>query len=88
MLNRTLIKNYKLNYPRLLSQIKYQTFFEFSDNELVFLDSQGGLSILDVSTLNQSQIVNNIVFVSTKYNLLFFTVFKLNVLKAKQVSHY
>ena len=70
MLNRKLIKNYNL-----LIVISYKTsifFFKFSDNELVFLDSQGGLSILDVGTLNQSQIVNNIVFVSTKYNLLFF----------------
>ena len=70
MLNRKLIKNYNL-----LIVISYKTsifFFKFSDNELVFLDSQGGLSILDVGTLNQSQIVNNIVFVSIKYNLLFF----------------
>lgn len=35
-----------------------------SDNEIVFLDSEGGLSILNVYTLNQSQIVSNIVFVS------------------------
>ena len=36
-----------------------------SDTEIVFLDSKGGLSILDVTSLNQSQIVSNIVFVST-----------------------
>ena len=40
--------------------------FQIADNELVFLDSEGGLSILEVDSLNQSQIVNNIVFVSTK----------------------
>ena len=42
--------------------------FAFSfvlDTEIVFLDSKGGLSILDVTSLNQSQIVSNIVFVST-----------------------
>ena len=45
-----------------------------SDTEIVFLDSKGGLSILDVTSLNQSQIVSNIVFVSTSnyYNIVFY----------------
>ena len=37
------------------------------DNELVFRDSEGGLSILEVNSLNQNQIVSNIVFVSIIY---------------------
>ena len=51
----------------LKSLLGYLIFaFSFvSDTEIVFLDSKGGLSILDVTSLNQSQIVSNIVFVST-----------------------
>lgn len=45
-----------------------------SDNELVFLDSDGGLSILEVNSLNQSRLLNNIVFVSIilTISLIFF----------------
>ena len=60
----------------LKSLLGYLIFaFSFvSDTEIVFLDSKGGLSILDVTSLNQSQIVSNIVFVSTSnyYNIVFY----------------
>ena len=57
--------------------------FTLSDTELVFLDSEGGLSILEVNSLTQNQIVSNIVFVSIRccgcFSWLFFQqkIFKL-----------
>ena len=50
-----------------MNQYRTLLYFVIADKELVFLDSEGGLSILEVDSLNQSQIVNNIVFVSSKY---------------------
>ena len=49
-----------------MNQYRTLLYFVIADKELVFLDSEGGLSILEVDSLNQSQIVNNIVFVSIK----------------------
>ena len=39
------------------------TFF-FAENELLFRDSAGGLSILDLENSNYTQIVSNTTFVS------------------------
>ena len=58
----------QLNSNMVLKSLLGYLIFAFSfvsDTEIVFLDSKGGLSILDVTSLNQSQIVSNIVFVST-----------------------
>ena len=53
------------NKSKVLFEYLRFPFSFVSDTEIVFLDSKGGLSILDVTSLNQSQIVSNIVFVST-----------------------
>ena len=45
-------------------ELSTSCFFQFSATELVFLDSLGGLSIVDVNTLKQTQIVSNTTFVS------------------------
>ena len=67
----------QLNSNMVLKSLLGYLIFAFSfvsDTEIVFLDSKGGLSILDVTSLNQSQIVSNIVFVSTSnyYNIVFY----------------
>ena len=56
---------YWANHLKVLLWNLIFAFSFVSDTEIVFLDSKGGLSILDVTSLNQSQIVSNIVFVST-----------------------
>ena len=40
------------------------TFYFFAENELLFRDSAGGLSILDLENNNYTQIVSNTTFVS------------------------
>jgi hypothetical protein len=63
------IKRQALRYKFSLSndtELKLKFFFFFvADNELVFRDWTGGLSILSVDTLNLTQIVSNTTFVSS-----------------------
>ena len=53
--------------PNSVTHSSHSPFFGFPDSELVFRDAGGGLSILDVDTDLQRQIVSNKIFVSTNY---------------------
>ena len=53
-----------INAPYDVIILLFLHFIFFAENELLFRDSAGGLSILDLENNNYTQIVSNTTFVS------------------------